>query len=139
MAKRYPDLYYRFFEQFNQGEYYACHDLLEELWMEDRSNKFLQGLLQMAVAIHHIQNGNVIGARRLFQSAQAYLQPYRPRYWDVNLEIVLQYIDECLRLLPAADKISVEEARRLSLPALVLHVEEGPDSPKTSIKQSESL
>ena len=105
--------------------------------MEDRSNKFLQGLLQMSVAIFHIQNGNVIGARRLFQSSHAYLQPYRPRYWDVNLEIVLPFIEECLGLLPHQEKISVKEARRLRLPTLVLHVEEGPGSPKSTIKRAD--
>lgn len=105
--------------------------------MEDRSDKFLQGLLQLSVAIFHVQNGNVIGARRLFQSSYAYLQPYRPRYWDVNLELVSQFIEECLELLPPQEKISVEEARRLCLPMLVLYVEEGPESPKSTIKRAD--
>ena len=135
MGNKYPELYYEFFEQFNQGEYYACHDLLEELWMEERSNKFLQGLLQMSVAIYHYQNGNCKGARRLFHSSRNYLQPYLPRHWDVNVELVISFIDECLGLLPPEDKIPAEAARQRPLPTLVLYVEESPDAPKSYIRR----
>ncbi len=135
MGQKYPNLYYEFFEQFNQGEYYACHDLLEELWMEDRTNKFLQGLLQMSVAIYHYQNGNCKGARRLFQSARNYLTPYRPRHWDVNVDLVLDYIDKCLHMLPSEDKISLETTRQRPLPTLVLYVEEGPEGPRSFIRR----
>ena len=45
-------------EQFNQQDFYACHDTLEALWMEaiepDRS--FYQGLLQLAVGLYHFSH-----------------------------------------------------------------------------------
>jgi len=134
VEKKYPELYYQFFEQFNQGEYYACHDLLEELWMEDRTNTFLKGLLQMSVAIYHYQNGNCVGARRLFHSARNYLTPYLPRFWDVDVALVVSYIDACLTRVPPEDKIPPEVVRQRPLPKLVLHVEESPDSPKSFIQ-----
>lgn len=134
MERKYPDLYYKFFEQFNQGEYYACHDLLEELWMEDRANKFLKGLLQMSVALYHYRNGNCKGARRLFRSSRNYLLPYGPRHWDVDVELVIRFIDECLAQLPAEDKISAEAAQQRPLPTLVLHVEETAGDPKSYIR-----
>ena len=39
-------------ELFNAGEWYAAHDLFEELWHEtaDPDRRSLQGLLQVAVA-----------------------------------------------------------------------------------------
>ena len=39
-------------ELFNAGEWYAAHDLFEELWHEtaDPERRSLQGILQVAVA-----------------------------------------------------------------------------------------
>ncbi|MEY3826619.1 MAG: hypothetical protein RLZZ148_1435, partial [Cyanobacteriota bacterium] len=37
--------------EFNLGEFYACHDTLEALWMEssEPTKSFYQGILQIAV------------------------------------------------------------------------------------------
>jgi len=50
--------------QFNQGEFYQCHDSLEALWMEaqDPQRRFYQGLLQVAVAYYHWNHGNCRGS-----------------------------------------------------------------------------
>ena len=113
-----------FFEKFNEGEYYECHDLLEEIWMTDRQNKFLQGLLQVAVAIYHFENGNIYGSRRLFQSAHQYLQPYRPVFWDLNLEPVIEYIDQSLAILPDEKTISIEQVKQMDFPRIKLKLNE---------------
>lgn len=49
---------------FNQADWYACHDCLEELWHETQGpiRPVLQGLLQIAVAHLHLQRGNRHGA-----------------------------------------------------------------------------
>jgi predicted metal-dependent hydrolase len=49
---------------FNSGEWYACHDGLEELWHETQGpmRPVLQGLLQIAVAHLHLERGNRHGA-----------------------------------------------------------------------------
>ncbi|MFM7395107.1 MAG: DUF309 domain-containing protein [Cyanobium sp.] len=49
---------------FNGGEWYACHDGLEELWHETQGSMrpVLQGLLQIAVARLHLERGNRHGA-----------------------------------------------------------------------------
>jgi len=122
MTRKYPDEYYQFFDKFNQGEYYECHDLLEEIWMTDKRNKFLQGMLQVAVAIYHFESGNIYGSRALFQSAYRYLQPYRPVYWDLNLEPVIAFIDDALSKLPEMDKISLEEVKKINFPELKLQL-----------------
>lgn len=119
----YDPKYLAFFDTFNAGQYYECHDLLEDIWMEQRSNKFLQGLLQMSVALYHYQNGNIKGARTLFASAHRYLQPYQPRFWDVDVELVISYIERCLSLLPSVDRLAVSQARSRPLPVLKLYLE----------------
>ncbi|NJK33519.1 MAG: DUF309 domain-containing protein [Oscillatoriales cyanobacterium SM2_2_1] len=72
--------------QFNRGDYYACHDSLEALWnealMTDRN--FYQGLLQVAVALHHRDRHNVRGAMILLGEGISRLRLYQPEYGGVD-------------------------------------------------------
>ncbi len=123
MGQPYPEQYYAFFRKFNAKEYYECHDLLEEIWLEDRSNKFLQGLLQLSVGLYHFESGNIKGARWMFANARKYLLNYLPVYWSLRLEPVIAYLDACLAALPSVDMIPYEEARRIPFPSIHLQPE----------------
>lgn len=106
----YPLEYYEFFVSFNEGDYYTCHDLLEEMWMIDKGNLFLKGLLQLSVAIYHYEYGNVKGARSMMKAAHEYLQSYRPIYWGLNLEKVYEFINASLLIIPQhLDRVPYEE------------------------------
>jgi predicted metal-dependent hydrolase len=50
--------------RFNDGDWYGCHDGLEELWHETQGpmRPVLQGILQIAVAQLHLERGNTRGA-----------------------------------------------------------------------------
>lgn len=122
MTEAYPEEYLLFFEKFNEGEYYECHDLLESIWLGDRENRYLQGMLQMAVGIYHYEYGNVKGARMMLKSALLYLQKYRPYYWGVNVEEVLLYIEQLLDHLPDVEQISLELAKQNPLPKMYLQL-----------------
>lgn len=121
----YPLAYYEFFIKFNEGDYYTCHDLLEEMWLTERDNYFLKGLLQMTVALYHYGYGNVKGARLMMETAYRYLQPYRPCYWSLDLEKVYPFIEECLRLMPKeVDRVPFAKQGELPpLPELILYME----------------
>lgn len=120
----YPEEYILFFEKFNHGEYYECHDLLESIWLGDRENRYLQGMLQLAVGIYHYEYGNVKGARLMFQSALAYLQKYRPRYWGVDVDEVIVYLQRLMAFLPAEDQITLESAKQNPVPRIYLQLED---------------
>lgn len=126
MLNEYPIEYYQFFIKFNEGDYYTCHDLLEDMWMEDKSNLFLKGLLQMSVAIYHYSYGNVKGTRLMMKVAHEYLQPYRPKQWGLNLESVIAYIEHCISIIPDdIDKVSFSKIEQLPvLPTLFLYLED---------------
>ncbi|KAI4300977.1 hypothetical protein L6164_034300 [Bauhinia variegata] len=49
---------------FNRGEYYKCHDYLEEIWhrAEEPTRTLIHGILQCAVGFHHLFNQNHKGA-----------------------------------------------------------------------------
>ena len=122
----YPAEYYEFFISFNEGDYYTCHDLLEEMWMTDKGNYFLKGLLQMSVAIYHYEYGNVVGARLMMKVAYEYLDSYRPKYWGLDVEKLHQFISQCITIIPQhIDRIPFETVGTLpSLPKYYLYLEE---------------
>ncbi|UOE93644.1 DUF309 domain-containing protein [Alkalihalobacillus sp. LMS39] len=126
----YPIEYYEFFIKFNEGDYYTCHDLLEEIWMTEKDNYFLKGLLQMTVAIYHYEYGNVRGARLMMQAAHQYIQSYRPKFWGVDLEEINDFIKTCLSIIPQdVERVPFEDVEQLpKLPSLALYLHEEKES-----------
>lgn len=61
--------------QFNTRDWFECHETLEDLWVgeEGEVREFYQGILQVAVALHHWKNGNFGGAISLLKGGAAYL------------------------------------------------------------------
>lgn len=51
----------------NHGLFFEVHELLEPVWFRapEPTRTALQGLIQVAVAFHHLENGNREGARSL--------------------------------------------------------------------------
>ncbi|MGF1536621.1 MAG: DUF309 domain-containing protein [Elainellaceae cyanobacterium] len=103
-------------DQFNRGEYYACHDTLEDIWMEaiepDRS--FLQGILQVAVGLYHLTNHNWQGAVTLLGNGIRRLHPYAPSYGGVDVEHLLEWSTELLQSLQLSGPEAVQKvAQRL--------------------------
>ena len=79
--------YLKFFELFNEREFYECHEVLEDLWMETVGDErpYYQGLIQTATAFYHLENGNLAGARKLFDSGLHYLDPFADEYMGFDL------------------------------------------------------
>ena len=75
-----PDLALKGIEEFNRGEFYECHEYLEEAWMQEpRRVRFLyQGILQVGVGFYHLQNGNWRGATGLLRNGSVRLREFEP-------------------------------------------------------------
>ena len=67
--------YRRGIRLFNAREFYDAHEVWEDVWREAAGleKKFLQGLIQAAVALHHRSTGNVVGACSLVERARGNL------------------------------------------------------------------
>jgi predicted metal-dependent hydrolase len=65
---------------FNHGEYFECHEVLEEAWTPERGPRrlFLQSLIHMAVGFYHHQRGNPPGALRQLRKGLRKLAAYLP-------------------------------------------------------------
>ncbi|HEY9730249.1 MAG TPA: DUF309 domain-containing protein [Chroococcales cyanobacterium] len=88
-----PEEFWQGVEQFNAQEFYACHDTLEALWMEalEPQKKFYQGILQIAVACHHLGNLNWRGAVILLGEGIGRLRHYQPDYEEIDVtELIVQ-------------------------------------------------
>jgi uncharacterized protein len=100
-------------DQFNQGEFYACHDTLEALWMEaiEPDKTFYQGILQIAVALYHLGNQNLKGAMILLGEGMNRLRRYQPDYAEINVE---QLIQESTRLLTTLQQLSTAQTEAIA-------------------------
>jgi uncharacterized protein len=87
--------------EFNAGEYYACHDTLEALWMDsiDPDKKFYQGVLQIAVACYHLHNRNWRGAVTLLGEGIGRLPYYQPVYAGIDVTELIQTSSNLLQML----------------------------------------
>ena len=99
-----PAEFWQGIEQFNQQEFYACHDTLEALWIEasEPERTFYQGILQIAVAIYHLGNDNWRGAVILLGEGISRLSRYLPDYAGLNINELLTESQELLKQLQQA-------------------------------------
>ena len=78
-------------ELFNRAEFFAAHEVLEEVWRaapaEER--RFLQGLIQVAVALHHHSRGNLAGCRSVLGRACRNLAAYPHEHGGLDLRALL--------------------------------------------------
>jgi uncharacterized protein len=74
-AAEYDSRYLTGVEHFNRREFFEAHEVWEDLWHETTGpdRRYIQGLIQAAVAVYHAGNGNGRGARRLFHSGRRYM------------------------------------------------------------------
>ncbi len=99
-------------EQFNQGQFYACHDTLEALWMEatEPQKTFYQAILQIAVALYHLGNSNVRGACILLGEGTNKLRRYPANYAGIDVD---QLLDDSAALWK-----QLQQEKELSSPLL---------------------
>jgi predicted metal-dependent hydrolase len=66
--------------EFNRGDWFECHETLEDLWVgeDGETRDFYQGFLQVAVALHHWREGNYGGAVRVLEAGIDYLRRVGP-------------------------------------------------------------
>ena len=67
--------------EFNQREYFACHETLEALWNSETETirVLAKGILQVGVGCYHLLRGNYRGALLKLASGADYLESFAPR------------------------------------------------------------
>jgi len=100
---------------FNQGEWYECHDDFEAVWHETqgRLRPVLQGILQIAVAHHHLERGNHRGATVLLGEGLGRLAAAEPCELGLDIQKLQQSSQRRLGALQQGSSLD-----SLSLPRL---------------------
>ena len=78
-----------------QGEYFAAHEVLEDVWRaaEPEERDFFQGLVHVAVAWYQAGRGNRVGCERQLEKAARRLGPYAPEHRGVDVESILRQVE----------------------------------------------
>lgn len=92
---------------FNRGEYFTCHQLLEEVWHEatDEEKAFYEGLIRLATGLHLRFNRRALqGAINLLTQGLMRLEDYRPTHQGVDVARLYDDIEAHLNDLQASHR-----------------------------------
>ena len=113
-----PDLVLRGIEEFNRGEFFECHEYLEEAWMQEsgRVRYLYQGILQVGVGFYHLQNGNWRGATGLLRNGTTRLKEFEPETLGVNVKELVRESEHCLQQLETLGRNRIDEFDASTIP-----------------------
>lgn len=77
---------------FNQGRFFDAHEVLEDVWRAapPEEKKVWQGLVQVAVALHHFSTGNLVGMRSVLLRAMKNLAAHPPDFHGIQVPRLLE-------------------------------------------------
>jgi len=103
--------------RYNAGEYFIAHEAWETVWLEahEPDKTFLQGLIQVTAAFHHLQRNNPVGTGRLLHAALRRLEPYPASFGGISVTVLCSDIRERILALHA-DEPTPELSRARILP-----------------------
>ncbi len=86
---------------YRSREFFAAHEHWESVWLATKGPEkaFLQALIQLAAALHHIQRGNPRGAASLLRSALQRLEPHPLLFGGIAVSSLREEIREWLQEL----------------------------------------
>ncbi len=114
-AKKKHQTFRRGIDCFNRRQFFECHEVLEEIWLEEpaREKPYYQGIIQVAAAFHHYQKGNLRGASSLMRAGAEKLRRYPPGHRGLDVAGLLA------QLAPWLDRLGRRQATdNLPLPVI---------------------
>jgi uncharacterized protein len=100
---------------YDAGEFFTAHEAWEIVWLgsPEPEKTFLQGLIQVTAAFHHLQRNNPLGAMLLLQAALRRLDRYPPSFGGISLTLLRDDIRERLQTLEAGEPASQLHSPRI--------------------------
>jgi len=83
---------------FNARNFFAAHEVLEDVWRAAplAEKKYWQGLIQVAVALHHRSTGNHIGAQSVMARAARNLTSCPADWHGIRIESLRVFLRQWL-------------------------------------------
>ena len=93
---------------FNSCQWYKSHDVFEEIWHETGGSErqLIQGILQVAVAQVHLENGNINGATILYGEALGRLKRLQLSDFGLDIEALSKCVSRRLEFLQIGKDLS---------------------------------
>ena len=109
-------LFQRGVELSNRGEFFECHEVLEEIWTPARGPErlFLQALIHFAVGCYHHQRRNQPGAERQLRKGLKKIAAYLPEFWGVRTSMLRDEVSGVLEQIERGE--TVQQFPRISGP-----------------------
>ena len=106
--------------EFNSREWFECHETVEDLWIgsEGEVRDFYQGIIQIAVALHHWRNGNFGGAVSLLKGGAGYLGHVAEQCQWVDVAALIADADRMRAALEALGKERMEDLDPALIPLI---------------------
>ncbi|QQE77412.1 DUF309 domain-containing protein [Alicyclobacillus sp. SO9] len=104
-------------------DYFECHEYLESLWLDSGRPEIMKGLIQAAVSLYHLYNGNVRGALRMYQRGRPRLVDAFPDYEHIDVTKLVSDLDALFECVPQAFKgktVTPRRIRELALPSVFI-------------------
>lgn len=94
--QKYPPEYLRSIDLFNAGDYYECHEVLEDIWIPacGQEKLFYQGIIMAAVAFYDYDVGRFGAARAMYRKAKERLEQLPERFMSLDVRAFLRQLDE---------------------------------------------
>jgi len=88
---------------YRRAEFFQTHEHWEVVWLtlDEPEKSFIQALIQMAAAFHHVQNGNIVGAVSLLRRAAKRIECCPEGFCGIAIESLQIEVGEALRSLEA--------------------------------------
>jgi len=90
---------------YRNREFFLAHEYWESVWMcsAEPERTFLQALIQIAAAFHHLGRGNSAGATGLLARALHRLEAFPPIYGGLDVDSIRQSVSAWLHALGPND------------------------------------
>lgn len=97
---------------YRKAEFFLAHEHWESVWRksEEPEKSFLQALIQITAAFHHLHSGNTVGAASLLRLALRRLELYPVSFGGIAVASLCAQVHESLRII---------EDEKQSVPAAV--------------------
>jgi uncharacterized protein len=100
---------------YKSGEYFLAHEHWESVWLrcDEPEKTFLQALIQITAAFHHLQRKNAKGTASLLRGALRRLESFPAVYGGIEVEAVRESVRAWLSALDRG-----EPSRKLPIPPI---------------------
>ena len=84
---------------FNDGEYEDSHEDFEHGWLASESgdSDFFKGLVQAAICLHKLEQGQRDGAKKLHAGMRRYLAAYLPSHRGIDVSALMEEMSSFLQ------------------------------------------